>query len=75
MNKRGNIIGYSFALISFIFIWAVWLGQILIDYGEQIIREQSLTGIEALFYANLNLWIALALLISTFTYIYLGGTR
>lgn len=72
-NKKGGILGYSFFLICFIFIWAIWLGNQLSAYGEQLITEQSLTGYEAFFYANLNIWIALSLFISTFLYIYFGG--
>lgn len=63
-NKRGaGLLGFAFWIIMFICIWAVWLGQFLAEWGQKNIIDNSLTGLEAMFYANLNLWIFLGLLI------------
>lgn len=72
-NKKGQIIGFFFAVIIFIAIWAFWLGAWLQDYGEYAIQKNSLTGMEAFFMANLNLFLFFAMLIMIFLALYLGG--
>ena len=72
-NKKGNVIAWSFFMLSFIFIWAVWLGAFMQEWGATYITVNSATGIEAFFYANLNIWIGLALITSIFMYIRFGG--
>ena len=74
INKRGQIIGFFFLIIIFIAIWAFWLGAWLQEYGSRAISINSLTGLEAFFMANLNLFLFFAILISIFLYLYLGGS-
>lgn len=65
MNKKGfSIITLLFWVISFILVWALFIGKIINEWGQQAILTNSLTGIEAFFYANLNFVIAIVFLIS-----------
>lgn len=56
MNKRGLSIFTMFIwLILIVFIWFVFLAGVLTTAGQDAITNGGLTGIEAFFYANLNL--------------------
>lgn len=72
-NKKGNIIGFGFAIISFLFIWAIWLGGYLNELGEQYIVNNSPEPLEIFFYSNLNLFLAIGLILSIFIYFSLGN--
>lgn len=65
MNKRGEVgpIGAIILFIVFLINWFVWFGAWLGNLGEIIILENNLVGLEAFFYANLNLvvWICMLL--------------
>jgi hypothetical protein len=74
LNKKGNAIGFTFALISFIFIWAVWLGAELNTYGAQYIANNNPGSLEIIFYGYLNLWVFIGLAIGTFSYFYYSGS-
>jgi len=75
MNKAGQvgIIGIIFLLLVFLILWAVWLGGWIAETGQNIIAINNLTGVEAFFYANLNLVILFALILGTMAYFYFGG--
>lgn len=75
INKRGNIIGFGFAIISFIFIWAIWLGNYLSQLGADYITNNNPQPVELFFYSNLNLFVAACLFITIFLYFALGGGR
>lgn len=75
MNKRGNIIGFGFAVISFIFIWAVWLGGYLNTLGETYIINNSPEPIEYFFYSNLNLFVFVGLVLTIIIYFQVGGNN
>lgn len=75
MNKRGNLLQYTFFLILFIAVWGLWLGAFLNDYGQQAITAGSYTGLEAMFWANLNMVIFFFMLVGTFIYFYFGGSQ
>jgi hypothetical protein len=72
-NKRGGLLGFAFWIIMFICIWAFWLGGFLAEWGQRNITDNALTGIEAMFYANLNLWIFFGLLGIIYLGIRAGG--
>ena len=72
-NKRGNIIGFSFAIISFLFIWAIWLGSYLNELGDQYISQNTPDIIEIYFYSNLNLFVFFGLVLAIFIYFSLGS--
>ena len=74
-NKKGGLLGFAFWLIMFIYIWAFWLGSFLAEWGQRNITDNALTGLEAMFYANLNLWIFLCLLVIIYLGIRIGGAQ
>jgi hypothetical protein len=65
-NKKGQtgIIAFILLIIAFVLVWAYALGSIFREWGLKAIAENSLTGIEALFFANINLVIGVVLLAS-----------
>lgn len=64
-NKKGfSIITIIFWVIGFILVWALFIGKILSDWGQQAITTNNLTGIEAFFYGNLNFVIMIVFLIA-----------
>lgn len=75
MNKRGQVgvIGIIFLLLVFLIVWFVWLGGWIADTGQAIIAQNNLTGLEAFFFANLNIVILFALILGTMAFFYFGG--
>lgn len=64
-NKSGfSVITLIFWVIGFIIIWALFVAKLLNDWGQAAIANNSLTGIEAFFYANLNFVIGIVFLIA-----------
>ena len=72
-KAQTGIIGLIFLVLVFIIIWFVWLGGVIADFGELSIQAGGLTGLEAFFYANLNLWIFIGLILGLMAFIYIGG--
>jgi hypothetical protein len=74
-DKKGQLglLGFAFWIIMFICIWTFWLGGMLATWGQDNITQNGLTGIEAMFYANLNLWVFFGLLIIIYLGIRMGG--
>lgn len=55
MDKKGQSpIKLVFVAIFFLAAWALFLGQWLATVGQGYITANNATGIEALFYSNLN---------------------
>lgn len=75
MNKKAYAgpIAFIFTLLVVIFMWFIWFGRWMADVGQQGIIDGSLTGLEAFFYANLNLWFFIALILGTIGYMYFAG--
>lgn len=75
MNRSGQsgILLGVFTFIIGVAIWAVFLGNQLAVWGEYVITNSNLTGAEAFFYANLNLWYFLILIIAMIVFFSLGG--
>ena len=67
MNKKAQQgpIGFIFLVLIFIILWFVWIGGWLSDVGTTALEVDGLTGFEAFFYANLNLWVFLGLVLGT----------
>lgn len=64
INKKGlTNISIIFFVLVFIILWALVFANLLSDYGNQIVNENNLTGVEALLYSNINLIVAIILLI------------
>lgn len=62
-NKRGlGIISFYFLLAVFITVWALFLAEWLAQIGADAIATNSLTGVEAFVWGNLNLWVLLGVL-------------
>ena len=75
MNKKAQAgpIGFVFLLLVFILMWFMWIGEWIASVGQQAIIDGSLTGLEAFFYANLNVWVLLGLTLGTMGYMYYGS--
>lgn len=59
MNKKAQAgpIALIFFVLIFIVLWFTFLGEWLNTVGQLTISLNNLTGIEAFFFANLNLWV------------------
>ena len=71
--EGGGPVAIIFLVIVFIINWAIWLGKWLGQVGEMNIVDNKLTGAEAFFFANLNLWVFIALILGLMAYLYFGG--
>jgi hypothetical protein len=68
-----GIIGVIFLVVVFVIVWFLWLGGVVSDFGQLAIETGGLTGAEAFFFANLNLWIFIALILGLMAFVMLGG--
>jgi len=75
MDKKGQVgpIGAIFLFGLFIVLWFVWLAEWLNNVGQMIITTNSLTGIEAFFYSNLNLVVFICLVLGMLAFMYFGS--
>lgn len=64
MKKKGlsNISIIFFSLV-FIIFWSISFAPLLSEWGHQAVINGSYTGIEALFYENLNFVVAIIFII------------
>lgn len=76
MNKKaqGGPIAFIFMVLVFITLWVMFIGEWLVNVGQQAIIDGSLTGIEAFFYANLNLWVIIGLTLGILGWFYWSST-
>ena len=67
MNNKAQtgIATYLGIVFVFVIIWAFGLGAFISYWGAQAVSVNSLSGIEAFFFSNLNLVIFFALIISS----------
>lgn len=77
MNKKAQEgpIGFIFLVAAFIIFWFVWLGGFLVDMGQLAITNGGMTGIEAFFYANLNVWVFICLVLGIIGFMYFAGRQ
>jgi hypothetical protein len=77
MSKKGEtgIIAVIFLVIVFVILWALWLGSWIAQVGQDTITKLSLTGVEAFFFANLNLMVFIGLVLGIMAYMWFGGGR
>jgi hypothetical protein len=74
LNKRAaSPIKLIFTSLLFIILWAMFLGKWLILIGYDYITQNSSTGVEALFMANLNFIVLIAFILSIGLYGVFGG--
>ena len=72
-KAQSGPVGLIFLVIVFIIIWAVWLGQFVTTMGQQAIQATGLTGLEAFIYANINLFIFIALVLGIMGFMYFSA--
>lgn len=70
MNKKAQTgpIGAIILYMLFVVNWFIWLGSFVADIGQSTIADNGLVGIEAFFFANLNvfLWVIMTLSMMVF---------
>lgn len=67
----GSIILFMFFLVNY-FIWlSAWLDVV----GTNYITVTGAVGVEAFFYANLNLWVILIMILGCLGWAYFGGQQ
>lgn len=59
----------------FTIIYMVWGAGYVAQIGQLAITEGGLVGFEAFFYANLNLWIILIMLLAMLGWAYFGSNE
>lgn len=73
-NKKGvGMVGMIFLFLFFVIIWFAWLSQWINTAGQYMIETNDLGGIEAFFYANLNLWVLIAVILGLIGFMYFGA--
>lgn len=75
MSKKaqGGPVYFVFGILLFVLLWFTWLGGFIGDIGEQIVVSNGYTGVEAFFYANLNIVIFVVLVLAIMTYGFFAG--
>ena len=71
--EGGGPVAIVFLVIVFIINWAIWLGTWLNDVGQMNVVDNNLSGVEAFFFSNLNLFVFIALILGLMAYLYLGS--
>lgn len=75
-NKRGiGPIGAIMLFCVFLIIYFVWLSSWVSEAGTVAIAQGNMVGFEAFFYANLNLWIILGMILGMLGWAYFGGQQ
>lgn len=65
MNKKGQTALYMlFVLVLFGLVFFGGLASIVSDYGEGLVNENDLTGLQAFFFSNINLAITFFYILS-----------
>lgn len=72
MNNKAQVgpIGAIMLFGVFIVIWFVWLGAWLNEVGNLVVTTDSLTGIEAFFFSNLNFVVFICMLLGMLGFMY-----
>lgn len=73
MKQAQTAIGFLFTIGVFFLVWILFLADILSEAGRQYIENNGSTGLEALFYANLNGVIFIVILIVLAAFASFGG--
>ena len=73
MNKKAvGPIGAILLFMVFLAMWFIWLGAWINTVGDGAIAAGA-TGIEAFFYANLNFFVFICMILGVMGWIYFGG--
>jgi hypothetical protein len=68
-----GLVRVFFLLITFLLIWAIWLGRFLNEWVADFLSKNYVSGIEAFLWGNINLWIGLMMFIGVLIYVYSGA--
>ena len=74
-NGQVGIIGVVFLFVVFLILWFVWLGGYVAEMGHSVVVSYGITGIEAFFFENLNIFIMIAAALGVLAFMYFGGGR
>lgn len=74
-NRRAQVGIFTLLFLDIVFIvlWALVLGGLLTTFGAAAISDNSLTGLEAWFYGNLNLIVFIGFLLTNLAFTVGGG--
>ena len=73
-DKKGvGPIGAILLFIVFIMIWFIWLSSFINTVGDSVVIENSLTGVEAFFFSNLNFVVFICMILGMLGFMYFGG--
>lgn len=74
INKKGaGEIGVILLVIFFFVNYFIWGADWVSDVGNKMITDNSLTGIEAFLYSNLNFWIIMVVILSIVGWAYFSA--
>lgn len=74
-KKGQSTLTIVFIVLTFVIGWIFFLGDFLSYWGGQAVAINNLTGLEAFFYGNLNVLVAVGLLLFTLAGVYFGGRQ
>lgn len=72
-SKRGNAFYVLFLVVLFAIFWSMTIGEMIAGWGQRAIVTNSMVGLEAFFYANINLFIYIFLFLGILAATYGGG--
>lgn len=75
LNHKAQIwqVTALFGIFVFVVLWFGGLGGFLGELGQSVIATNNMTGIEAFFVANLNIWIFICIVLSLIVISIIGG--
>lgn len=75
-NKKGaGPIGSIMLFGIFLIMYFVWIARWVSETGTRIVAENSMVGLEAFFWLNLNLWIMVFMVLGMLGWMMFGGQR
>lgn len=76
MNNKAQvgIVGVILLFLVFFIIWLAVLAPWITEMGQLSIQNGQLSGVEAFFVANLNLFIFIAAILGLMGWMYFGGS-
>jgi len=71
-NGQAGIVSYFTSVFVFVILWAFWLGGHFASWGENAVTTNSLSGIEAFLFMNINLVIFFCLFVASAGVLYMA---
>jgi len=75
-NHKGQaipILGIIFGLMIFIVLWAMFFGEQISYWSNNMIDLNNLTGAEAFFMSYMNLWVLIGVILGSLSAMYFGS--